>query len=242
MDFEKEIMARAAWIREVLEESGAKGIVFGSSGGKDSALVGILSRIATPNVTGIVMPCGSKRNYEKDKRHALDLAEKFDIKTLEVDLTPVKEAFVAAVEALDESQNPMAYANMNPRLRMITLYNYAQRKGYLVAGTGNRSEIRMGYFTKWGDGAYDLNPIGDLTVSEVYKLLTYLECPQEIIDEPPSAALFEGQTDEAEMGVTYADIDRYILTGIAEPDVKKIIDAADKRADHKRSLGRIYPR
>lgn len=242
MDFEKEIMARAAWIREILAESGAKGIVFGSSGGKDSALVGILSRIATPNVTGIIMPCGSKRNYEKDKRHALDLAEKFDIRTLEVDLTPVKEAFVAAVEALDESQTPMAYANMNPRLRMITLYNYAQRKGYLVAGTGNRSEMRMGYFTKWGDGAYDFNPIGDLTVTEIYKLLTYLECPQEIIDEPPSAALFEGQTDEAEMGVSYADIDRYILTGIAEPDVKKIIDAADKRADHKRSLGRIYPR
>ena len=228
MDFEKEIMARAAWIREILEESGAKGIVFGSSGGKDSALVGILSRIATPNVTGIVMPCGSKRNYEKDRNYALDLAEKFDIKTLEVDLTPVKEAFVAAVEALDESQNPMAYANMNPRLRMITLYNYAQRKGYLVAGTGNRSEIRMGYFTKWGDGAYDLNPIGDLTVSEVYKLLTYLECPQEIIDEPPSAALFEGQTDEAEMGVSYADIEARRSQTLAGQDISQITERSHR--------------
>ena len=115
-DYKAEFENRVEFIRSVLSKSGATGIVYGNSGGKDSALVGILSRIATPNVTGIIMPCGSKRNYEKDKRHALDLAEKFDIRTLEVDLTPVKEAFVAAVEALDESQTPMAYANMNPRL------------------------------------------------------------------------------------------------------------------------------
>ncbi len=242
MELQKEIMARVAWIKEMLEESGAKGIVLGMSGGKDSAIVGILCRMATPNVTGIIMPCESKRNYTEDKDDAILLCEKYDIKTLEVDLTPVKECFRNLVEDLDENQNPMAYANMNPRLRMITLYNYAQRKGYLVAGTGNRSEVTMGYFTKWGDGAYDLNPIGDLTVEEIYKLLRYLECPLSIIEKAPSAALFEGQTDEQEMGVTYADLDRYILTGEATPEVKEKIESAKRRSAHKKHLGRVYPR
>lgn len=242
MELQKEIMARVAWIKEMLEESGAKGIVLGMSGGKDSAIVGILCRMATPNVTGIIMPCESKRNYTEDKDDAILLCEKYDIKTLEVDLTPVKECFRNLVEDLDENQNPMAYANMNPRLRMITLYNYAQRKGYLVAGTGNRSEVTMGYFTKWGDGAYDLNPIGDLTVEEIYKLLRYLECPLSIIEKAPSAALFEGQTDEQEMGVTYADLDRYILTGEATPEVKEKIENAKRRSAHKKHLGRVYPR
>ena len=241
MDFEKEMINRAAWVRELMKEAGAKGIVLGLSGGKDSALAAIICRMATPEVVGIIMPCESKRNYEKDKRLALLLAEKFDVRTLEVDLTPVKQAFRLAVEGLDESQTPMAYANMNPRLRMITLYNYAQRKNYLVCGTGNRSEITMGYFTKWGDGAYDFNPIGDLTVREVYKLLRYAECPEEIIKEPPSAALFEGQTDEQEMGITYREIDDYILDGVAEEEVKAKIDAAFCRSEHKRTLGRIYP-
>lgn len=242
MELQKEIMARVAWIKEMLEESGAKGIVLGMSGGKDSAIVGILCRMATPNVTGIIMPCESKRNYTEDRDDAILLCEKYDIKTLEVDLTPVKECFRNLVEDLDENQNPMAYANMNPRLRMITLYNYAQRKGYLVAGTGNKSEVTMGYFTKWGDGAYDLNPIGDLTVEEIYKLLRYLECPSSIIDKAPSAALFEGQTDEQEMGITYADLDRYILTGEATPEVKEKIENAKRRSAHKKHLGRIYPR
>ena len=128
MDFEKEMMARAAWVKEVLAEAGADGVVLGLSGGKDSALAAIICRMATPNVGGIIMPCESKRHYSKDKDNALKLAEKFDVKTLEVDLTPVKQAFREVLKELDESQTPMAYANINPRLRMITLYNYAQRK------------------------------------------------------------------------------------------------------------------
>ena len=146
------------------------------------------------------------------------------------------------MDDLDENRNPMAYANMNPRLRMITLYNYAQRKNYLVCGTGNLSERTMGYFTKWGDGAFDFNPIGDLTVREIYKLLTYAECPEEIIKEPPSAALFEGQTDEQELGITYEEIDEYLLNGNASEEARAKIEAASKRAEHKRTLGRVYPK
>ena len=242
MEFEKTVLERVNWIKEILAEAGAKGIVLGMSGGKDSALVGILCRMATPNVTGIIMPCQSRRNLGEDRDHALMLNEKFDIQTLEVDLTPVKEAFETVLLPLDANQNPMAYANINPRLRMICLYNYAKRRNYLVAGTGNRSELTMGYFTKWGDGAFDLNPIADLTVSEVYKLLRYLDCPEEIIKKPPSAALYDGQTDEEEMGIRYADLDRYILTGEATPEVKAKVDRAEYRTEHKRSLGRMFPR
>ena len=242
MDYEQVVMSRVKWIKEILKESGAKGIVLGMSGGKDSVLVSILCRMATPNVTGIIMPCQSKRNYGEDRDHGLLVCEQFDITVKEVDLTAAKEALEQVLEPLDESQTPMAYANINPRLRMITLYNYAQRKGYLVAGTGNRSEITMGYFTKWGDGACDLNPIGDLTATEVFKLLHYFDCPKCILEKAPSAGLFEGQTDEEDMGITYKDLDTYLLTGEATKEVREKVDTAEKRAEHKRAMGRIYPR
>ena len=242
MDYAKSVRERVQWIKDLLSESGAKGVVLGMSGGKDSVLVAILARMATPNVTGIIMPCQSKRNYGEDRDHGLMICEKYDVKVLEADLTEVKEAFEKVLLPLDESQTPMAYANVNPRLRMITLYNYAQRKGYLVAGTGNRSEKTMGYFTKWGDGACDFNPIGDLTATEVIEMLYYLECPTCIMEKAPSAGLFEGQTDEQDMGITYKELDTYLLTGVATKEVKEKVDSAERRCEHKRTMGRVCPK
>jgi NAD+ synthase len=241
MDIKELIESKVEWIKKVLAEAHCKGVVLGMSGGKDSALVGILAKMATENVTGIIMPCQSKRNYLEDRDHALILNKKYDIQTLEVDLTSIKEAFAKLLEPLDESNAVMAYANMNPRLRMITLYNFAQRKGYLVAGTGNLSEMTMGYFTKWGDGAFDLNPIADMTATEVIEMLKYLGCPKEITDKPPSAALYEGQTDEEEMGIKYVDLDRYIRTQEGSLATKEKVDKVKKITEHKRNMGRIYP-
>ena len=116
---------------------------------------------------------------------------------------------------------------------MTTLYAIGAAEGRLVAGTGNRSERFMGYFTKWGDGGCDFNPISDLTVGEVYEFLRYLGAPSSIIEKAPSAGLFEGQTDEKEMGVTYAAIDRYILTGEASDEDRAIIERYHSRALHK---------
>ena len=202
--------------------------------GKDSVLTGILCKMATDNVTGIIMPCSSKSNFTTDREHALIIHNQFGIETLEVDLTPIKELFSEKLKDLCSEQTPMAYANINPRLRMITLYNYAQRKNYLVAGTSNRSERTMGYFTKWGDGACDFNPIADLTVREVYDMLSFLKVPSFIMEKEPSAGLYEGQTDEAEMGITYNEIDDYLLLDKASEEVRQKIERAYSLTKHKR--------
>ena len=124
---------------------------------------------------------------------------------------------------------------------MTTLYTIAQSENLLVAGTGNRSEIYMGYFTKWGDGGYDFNPIGDLTATEVVEYLKYFNAPENIF-QGPSAGLYEGQTDEQDMGVTYAAIDEYITRGTADERDKEIIDRYHSRSEHKRKLPSIYGR
>ena len=191
-NYANETEARVEYIRGYLRTSGARGIVFGNSGGKDSALVGILCKLACEDTVGIIMPCASKRNYGMDRSDGLEVAEKFKIETRTVDLTPVREAELAALEGVAKLTD-MAVANIAPRLRMITLYAVAHAEGRIVAGTGNASEAYVGYFTKWGDGAYDLNPIADLTVGEIYEFLEYLGAPRSIIEKAPSAGLFEGQ-------------------------------------------------
>ncbi|MCI9467158.1 MAG: NAD(+) synthase [Ruminiclostridium sp.] len=232
-DYAKETEKRIAFIRQSLEEAHADGILFGNSGGKDSALVGILCKMACENTEGIILPCSSKRNFTIDKDDGMEVADQFGIKTRLIDLTAQKELLMQTVSEV-ATLNDAAIANIAPRLRMITLYTVAASENRLVAGTGNASEYYMGYFTKWGDGAYDLNPIADLTATEVFEFLRYLKAPEAVITKAPSAGLFEGQTDEEDMGVTYAAIDRYIQTGEAEEKDKVIIDRYHSRSEHKR--------
>ena len=243
-DIKAEIEKRVEFIKQTLKDAGAGAIVYGNSGGKDCTLVGVLFKMACDNTVGIIMPCESSRNYGIDREHALKAASLYGIKTLEIDLTSVKKEFVKVLEpafadGIEKNLNSAKF-NINPRLRMITLYAYAQAHNALVAGTGNRSERYMGYFTKWGDGACDFNPIADLTVGEIYEMLRALNAPVEIIDKAPSAGLFEGQTDEDEMGVTYKEIDSYILSGQAGERAKTIIESAHKKTGHKRELPKVY--
>ena len=233
-DYQKEFEQRVAFIRRVLDESGAEGIVFGNSGGKDSALVGILCKAACPNTVGIIMPCASKRNYELDADDGMAVAQQYDIETRTVDLSPVREALIPQLSAVTQL-NPAALTNLAPRLRMITVYAVAASENRLVAGTGNRSEAYVGYFTKWGDGAHDFNPISDLTVTEIYEFLRYLNAPACIIEKAPSAGLFDGQTDEEEMGFTYAALDTYLMGGKIPETAREKIDAMHRRSEHKRS-------
>jgi len=238
-NFETELKNRIAFIKERLEESHAKGIIFGNSGGKDSALVGILCKLACENTVGVIMPCSSKVNFGSDMDDGLAVAKQFDIETRTVDLTELKKFAVKTI-AGEKELNKSADTNIAPRLRMLTLYTIGADENRIVAGTGNRCERYMGYFTKWGDGACDFNPIGDLTVSEVYEFLEYLGAPQSIIKKAPSAGLFEGQTDEMEMGVTYAAIEQYILEGKATEHDKQIIDRYHRVSGHKRKMPAIY--
>ena len=233
-DYQKEFEQRVAFIRRVLDESGAEGIVFGNSGGKDSALVGILCKSACPNTVGIIMPCASKRNYELDADDGMAVAQQYDIETRTVDLSPVREALIPQLSAVTQL-NAAALTNLAPRLRMITVYAVAASENRLVAGTGNRSEAYVGYFTKWGDGAHDFNPISDLTVTEIYDFLRYLNAPACIIEKAPSAGLFDGQTDEEEMGFTYAALDAYLMGGKIPETAREKIDAMHRRSEHKRS-------
>ena len=238
-NYKEEFEKRVAFIKSVLSESGAKGIVFGNSGGKDSALVGILCKAASDNTVGIILPCTSKRNYDEDTVDAKAVAEQYGIETRTVDLTPVKEAELKALEGVTEP-NTAALANMAPRIRMLTLYAVAASEGRLVAGTGNRSEAYVGYFTKWGDGAHDFNPISDLTVTEIYEFLRYLDAPKRIIEKAPSAALFDGQTDESEMGVTYAELDSYLCGNEISEEKKEIIERMHRISEHKRKGIAVY--
>ncbi len=232
-DYKEEFEKRVAFIKNLVVESGVKGIVFGNSGGKDSALVGILCKAACDNTVGVIMPCSSKRNYEEDADDGRELADKYGIETRVVDLTPVKEAELKQLENVVK-MIPASEINIAPRLRMTTLYAIAAAESLLVAGTGNRSEAYVGYFTKWGDGAHDFNPISDLTVTEIYEFLRYLDAPKRIIEKAPSAGLFDAQTDESEMGFRYSELDRYLVTGEADPKVKERIDGMHRRSQHKR--------
>lgn len=237
-DWKEETRLRVEFIRQQLKQAGAKGIVYGNSGGKDSALVGILCKMACDNTIGVLMPCHSSRNYGQDMEDGLKVAHQFHIKTLTVDLTPVRQALLDAMKETACPPSETAVKNIAPRLRMTTLYSLAQTESCLVAGTGNRSEAYLGYFTKWGDGAYDFNPIGDLTVTEILAFLKALDAPAEVIEKAPSAGLYDGQTDEDEMGVRYGDVDLYLLGHKEQPPEKA--SKMHRASAHKRHLPVTY--
>lgn len=235
MDYEFEVKNRIKFIQETLKEAHASGIVFGNSGGKDSALVGALCKMACENTIGVIMPCHSMRGYKEDRDDALALAGQFNIECVTVDLTETRQSIISAMPKGIEL-NELTKANIAPRLRMTALYALGASRNSLVAGTSNKSEAYIGYFTKYGDGGYDFNPIADLTVSEVYALLEYLNVPNNIIKKEPSGGLYDGQTDEKEIGVTYKAIDEYINYGTgSDEDIAKIKVMHEKSA-HKRRM------
>jgi NAD+ synthase len=244
--------AIVAWLRQRLNASGSRGFVFGLSGGIDSAVVARLCQLAAPdNVVGVVMPSHSDPQDEADAALA---AGHFQLPTIRVDLGPTYDVLTAALRAaanaLPGEQFPDAahrsediraqlpLANVKPRLRMTTLYYVANTLNYMVAGTGNRSELSIGYFTKYGDGGVDLLPIGELLKSEVRAVARDLGVPDPIIDKPPGAGLWPGQTDEAEMGVTYDVLENYLSKGpeTVAPALAMRIERLIRTSEHKRAL------
>lgn len=196
------------WIRERIHGAGMGGVVVGLSGGIDSGVTAALcARAVGPeNVLGLVMPCES---IEADTKDGHRTAVHLGIMVKEIDISQVLHAFVSAGK-LDTS-NLLNLANVKARLRMTM--EYAHSTNRLVAGTGNLSETKTGYWTKWGDGAADFLPIADLWKDEVGELAGYLELPGWMVDRVPSAGLWINQSDEDEMGVTYREIKKYFTQG-----------------------------
>ncbi len=222
------------WIKDKTTQAGCKGVALGISGGIDSAVVAGLAVRAFPHSTlGIIMPCNS---LSQDIEHGHLVASKYNFELKVIDLLPVYQNLLGILQGTESEEKSMAAANIKPRLRMITLYYYAQQKSYLVLGTSNRTELTIGYFTKHGDGGSDLLPLGGLVKWQVRELARYLEVPEVIINKPPSAGLWEGQTDEGEIGLSYEELDRFILSGQGSDQVKDKVENLYRASQHKRQF------
>jgi len=233
------------FIKEYVENSGRDKIVIGLSGGIDSSLVAKLATMAIgkEKVHAIFLPDVS--TPLEDFEHARQMAKILDISYKVIDLSPMVHSITNACGEMDE----VTLGNVKARLRMIFLYQFANSKNALVCGTSNKTEIMIGYFTKYGDGASDILPIGDLYKTQVYQLSRYVGIPEEIIKKPPTAGLWKGQTDEKELGISYEKLDKILyglelqknfediskIAGVSIDEVKRIYEMV-KKTEHKRKL------
>lgn len=244
---EQKIEKLIVWLRERVQEAGMNGAIVGISGGIDSAVVAHLIKRAFPNHSlGLIMPCKSN---PKDQEDALKVVESCGIDHHVIDLTETHRVLFGEIEKQlkekeqwNEQAARLGDANTRARLRMTTLYAVANNYGYLVVGTDNAAEWHTGYFTKYGDGGVDLVPLVHFTKGEVREMARILGVPEEIITKAPSAGLWEGQTDENEMGTTYEMIDKYLKgEPIPERD-RAIIEQLHERSHHKRQLAIAPPK
>lgn len=232
---ERRIEDLVQWLRQQVKNAGGKGLVFGMSGGIDSAVVGALAKEAFPETSlGLIMPIHSNPKDEEDARL---VGKALDLPLIKVDLSETYDALIRASGFTSDST--MALSNVKPRLRMATLYYYGQDRGYLVLGSSNASEFYIGYYTKYGDSGSDMMPLAGFLKDEVYDLARELGIPTRIIEKQPTAGLWEGQTDEDEMGFSYEELNEYIRTGKEGPHVDKI-RRMHKNSEHKRKFPPIY--
>lgn len=243
----------AVWIRQQVVAADAHGVVVGLSGGMDSAVVARLCQMASPDAAlGVLMPCVSD---PADEQNARLVAGHFSLPVICVRLDETYGSLIDALRtatdavpsfaevANDTSRTRISLANIKARLRMTTLYFVANALNYLVAGTGNRSEIAVGYFTKHGDGGCDLLPLGNLLKTQVASLARELDVPQAILDKAPSAGLWSGQTDEEELGFSYHHLDSYFRHGPERvaPALALRVERLMRGSEHKRMLPALPP-
>ncbi len=237
---EKLITDISNWIKGKVEEAGKEGTVIGLSGGLDSTITAFLCKkaLGEKKVLGLIMPCHSNPQALEDAKLA---AEFLKIPNQYLDLTSVYDLFISILP----EGNKISNSNLKARLRMVALYYFANKFNYLVVGTGNKSECCVGYFTKHGDSAVDLLPLADIYKTELFELAEYINAPRKIIDKPPSADLWEGQTDEGELGITYKELDNALknllenkkpASNAQEKSVEKMIT----KAAHKKILPPIF--
>ncbi|MBY9009238.1 MAG: NAD+ synthase [Candidatus Lokiarchaeota archaeon] len=246
LNFEKLVLDIQNWISNYVKSANAENIIVGLSGGIDSAVTAALciKALGKKNIFGLGLPCGS---LSQDLEDAKLVAKSLEIDFTVLDLNPAYEKFLSLISPIYKKNN-IANANLKPRLRMTALYFYGQTKGKsLIAGTSNRAELAIGYFTKYGDGAVDFEPIASLYKQEVRKLAKILSIPKKIITKPPSAGLWAGQTDEDEIGLTYDIIDEILyridynmnFDGLNDEDIQ-IVRELMSAARHKLKMPSMF--
>lgn len=223
---------------------GERPVIVGLSGGIDSTLVAYLcvEALGADRVHGFVMP--SPTTPKQDIDDGQEVAQLLGMGSTTL---PIEGLMREYTHTADVFENDLARANLQARIRMTLLYGYANAHGAMVMGTGNKSEILTGYFTKYGDGAVDLLPIAHLYKTHVWELAAQIGIPQKFIDKAPTAGLQEGQTDEGELGMSYHDLDAILhameseasLDAFDQTQVARVQELYTTTA-HKRTLPLQY--
>ncbi|MBW3582468.1 MAG: NAD+ synthase [Euryarchaeota archaeon] len=224
------------FIRDYVESAGARGVVLGLSGGLDSAVGATLAvrALGAERVHPFFLPAAT--SSEADRKDAKRMAEHLGLTLTEHPIDPMTDATHAA---LGKEPPRQVAQNILPRLRMVLLFAEAQDRGAIVMGTGNKSELLTGYFTKYGDGGVDLQPLGDLYKTQVQELAVHLGVPSKIVDKTPSAGLWEGQTDEDELGMTYDTLDQVLLGIEVDLPFERIAEDAGVPLDEVHRIERL---
>jgi len=212
------------FIKTYVKNSGAKGVVLGLSGGVDSIVTTLLCKesLGRNKVCCLFLP--EETTPDIDKKHFELIVKKFNLIFKKRDISEVVNSFSKASIIKPDK---FALANIKARVRMILLFEYANMKNYLVCGTSNKSELLVGYYTKYGDGGVDIIPLGDIYKTQVWELAKFLKISKEIISKPPSGGLWYGQTDEGELKISYEILDK-ILVGLEKKidinEISKIVE------------------
>ncbi|HMK54249.1 MAG TPA: NAD+ synthase [Methanobacteriaceae archaeon] len=233
MDAEKTLRNISNFIEYSLIESNARGLVMGLSGGLDSSTVARISTevVNDEKILGLVMPTNT--TPESDVGDAINLAQELGINYKVIDIEPLLGPVEnICQDDIDKEHVKIANANLKARMRMMILYYHANALNRLVVGTGNRTELLVGYFTKYGDGGADILPIGGLYKTDVRALARYLKLPSQIIEKAPTAGLWHGQTDEEDLGIKYEVLDEilYLMTekNLKEDEIARELKVASR--------------
>lgn len=248
IDAEAEVRKRVNFLKEYVEKAKAKGLLIAISGGIDSAVAAGLCKRATDELTqehgeeymtlGVFQPYGTQSDIE----HSYAVAKAFALKyTAETNIQTPVDDIAAEVDKnfaamnISRTMTPQGKGNVKARTRMVVQYAMANELNLLVVGTDHASEAITGFYTKWGDGAVDITPLSSLNKRQVRQLASYLGVPQEILDKAPTAGLWEGQTDEKELGISYEDNSDYLEGKEIDPAVRERLESFYKKTAHKRN-------
>ena len=223
------------FMKHHVELAKANGVIVGMSGGLDSSVIAKLAvdALGPEKVLGVLMPESS--TPDENMNDAREMAKQWKIELLDYNILPMVDVISETLEC----ENSASLGNIKSRARMVILYHLARERNLLVLGTSNKSEFLTGYFTKWGDGASDICPIGDIYKTQVRKLAGRIGVPEKIVERVPSGDLWDGQTDEGELGIDYETLDRILLgieLGMADADIIRNAEVEDAQVAHVRKL------